>query len=385
MGNRITAVAIFGVVIGALVIVLAFQVDAPPRTPTAPSGQAGGSFTPPSGLPWIPPVSVLPSQPLSPEPVEPPSVSEPPAEPLPPPAQPQFPPAPTGPSGPVSQLLPLPTVADGELALSQSGASTLAAYLEQLAARGGELPFDGEKINELPKNTGGFPLLVADLAEAAIRTGGFAGVRASLQIYEELITAKIAWEKTIPVRTAAVVVNKTVIGADLLTLDLIRKAYAVGDGTLSGPAFEAYYGRYQATVDFYRAKLRREGGVSYRAPERDSSEFMKLFRVFGLSPEIARAVGLSFGGFITAQFNCTCNGGFSIFLSPGYSPAPGAFFIFYYYWFLGNPLLFLNHAPFPGHWILGDYLPAPGACRHDPPDCSPINTYIGIIQMAGTS
>ncbi len=391
MGNRITAIAILGAVIGALVIMLAFQVDAPPRTPEPVGVLPPPAPLPTPGFPWTPPSTPLPP---SPEPGEPGIPQEPPSEPMPPPAPQQpvpNPPPTTPPPGgfppPAAQLLPLPAVSDSELAISPNGASTLAAYLEQLAVRGSELAFDGAKIEALPKNTGNFPLLVSDLVEAAIRTGSFTGVRAPLATYEELITAKIAWEKTIPVQGNAVAVNKIIIGSDLLALDLIQKAYAVADNALTRSAFEDHYGRYQKTIDFYRRELRRGASVSYLAPERGVSEFEKFFRVLGLSPEIARAIGLQFGGLITAQFNCTCTGGYTIILTPAYAPVPvGTAIFFYYYWFLGSPLLFLNHAPFPGHWILGAYLPSPGTCRKGG-DCDPFgpNPFIGVIEMAGTS
>lgn len=389
MPKQITAAAIFGAVIGALVIVLAFQVDVP-RTPN-PTGAPPSpeQVSPLPSSPWIPLPAPLP-QPPFPEPGEPGVVHEQPSEPISPPTSPPTipqPPPTVAPPPSAAELLPLPAVTDNELAISASGASTFSSYLEAFVQRGGELEFDGTKLDALPQNAGGFPLLVADLIEAAIRTGNFGGVRAPLGIHEELLTAKVAWERTIPVRESAVAASKTIIAVDRLTLDLIERAYAVADGTLTRRAFEEHYEQYQATLDFYRKQFRSAGGVSYESPGRELSGLTKLLRVFGLSPEVARAVAAPFGGFITFTRSCSCIGGYALYLTPGYVPAPlTPAVLFLSYAVAATPAIFLNHAPVVGHWILGSYAPTPHPCLHDPPDCDPAGLpAIGNIITAGTS
>ena len=305
-------------------------------------------------------------------PSAPKSVSPPPAIniPLPTPAQPPI----TG------EPLTFPAVLTSELLIAQDGVNSLAQYLEYFATSAKNINFDNAKFGEVLQAESSMILLPVDLIEKALNTNDFTGIHHSLDVEKEFLLAKIEFLKKIKVTGAAIKLNQYMIGADRLTLELIDKVFAVRSDSASKAALQSYLKKYSDTIEAYKEKFR---GSSLSRTE-NSNIFNKLFEFLGIIPEQAQAATLGFGGLITVIQECSCLGGYIMYLTPGFVPAPGIGPMFISFATIVSPLLFLNKMPLPGHWILGNYLPTPGPCL-SAALCVPSGGFIGIVTLAGTS
>ena len=108
--------------------------------------------------------------------------------------------------------------------------------------------------------------------------------------------------------------------------------------------------------------------------------------VFMFSPiKTQAAVGLGFGGLVTAVIPCPCSGGFWVWFTPLYinSPVPVTGAIYFsalhtipYSWYAFGV---------PGTWELGTFVPGVQECYiPTPAGCVPLPT-LGSMIMAGTS
>ena len=283
-----------------------------------------------------------------------------------------------------SDLLTLPTVNISELNIGAGGASNLPSFVSFFTENRTSIQFDLARFNTLLRREHNIPLLPVELIEKALADNNFAGIHESLVNYRDFLLAKINYLKSIPVKDAAVVLNQYMIGADRLTINLIDKAFEHESRLFTKFQLQDYLEKYLNTIAAYSQRFRSAGLTkSDYEPAAALHEFQKALAYF-VPVARAQAGTLPFGGLITIIEECTCTGGYLFYMTPGYIPAPAPGPIFISYATIASPLLFLNKMPFPGHWILGNYLLTPGTC-HSAALCVPVGGFIGIVVMAGTS
>lgn len=274
-----------------------------------------------------------------------------------------------------SNLLQLPSVTDAEIAVDPSGARNLAAYLEYFVSHDKEIRFPQNGFDAALKTEGGAPFLPLDLVEVALNIGNFNMVHASLAAMREFVSAKIEFLKSIKVYGAAVGVSKTMIAMDRLTLQLIDKAFAVEQGTLTRAELEDFFQKYKATATFSHEEFEGSyGGLSWY---REESFFDKVADTLGLRPLLVRAAMVPFGGPIILTIPCSCSLGVGIKVGP---PKGGTFYLSVA--FQASPAFFPFKAVHPKAFILGNYTPASIPCNALPA-CATIIP--GVVTMAGTS
>lgn len=103
-----------------------------------------------------------------------------------------------------------------------------------------------------------------------------------------------------------------------------------------------------------------------------------LFAVYTLFAlvEPQKAHAQVFGGLVGSTVWCTCSSGYVMYVGP---PVPGAF------WVSPGSIIFPYFSPYPGHWVLGYYLPGLSACFvWAGKICVPIPNQ-GTVTMVGTS
>lgn len=284
---------------------------------------------------------------------------------------------------PSLSLLDAPFVSESDLAIGAGGFSDLVSYADFFASNVKNIAFDTKQFQSLLKDNNGIALLPADLIDRAISDGDFSSILPSLIVFKNFLPAKVAYLKTIKVAPAAKDISIYMVRADLLTLELIDRAFEVKQGKMDIKSFESYYARYNNTIAQYRSLLRKDFGLTFSP----NLSFIKEFLArIGIAPERALAVAIvPFGGLITATQECSCLGGYTITLTPGYNATvPGTYIFFVSYPFASSPLLFLNKLPFSGSWILGNYSVTPGPCL-SAAACVPDGVFIGTVVMAGTS
>jgi hypothetical protein len=284
-----------------------------------------------------------------------------------------------------SDLLPIPDVPDSELIIQPDGVRAKDEYLNRFALTAAEIDFDFSRFSSVIRDEHGLFLLPQELITAGIADGGLARVLSSLYTLRDFIEAKVVFFRSIPVTGEAIEVNRSMIAVDKLTLLLIDRAVAAANGTLSLEDLSRYTEQYAATVAFYSEAFQRGEALGVGAPDL-FTRLLNHFSIFISPVRTARAqsAGLPFGGFITTIQECTCLAGYMMWLTPGYNPEPGTYTFFISYATIASPLLYLYKVPLPGHWILGNYLPAPGPCTSGAL-CVPSGAFIGIVSFAGTS
>ncbi len=298
-----------------------------------------------------------------------------------------------------AELLPWPEVTDGELNISEDGIADFEIYLEYFTRNSQNLDFDNTKFGALPRNDTKLILLPADLIEQALENDDFRSIHKPLSVFHEFLMAKIEFLKSIGVKGGAIEWNKYMISSDRLTLALIEKTFNLEQNLISQAEFQNYYQRYLATIEVQKREFRTSGGfaiIEEVSPWKSFAAVIK--RLMALDPEVAyaqSAAGLSFGGFVTASIECFCIASFNLHMTPAYIPVPSPDFpMLITVATIASPLLFLNKTPETGHWLLGTYIPngippQPQPCLAllptVPPTCGPIDIFLGVVVMTGTS
>ena len=280
-----------------------------------------------------------------------------------------------------AEFLTLPLVSETELNIGLGGASNLSDYLDLFVSNVPAIKFELQKFEKVKHGPEGIIYLPNELVELGLESGDLLSIKESLSILKEFLLAKIDYLKGLRVSGAAVQLNSYMIGIDLLTAELIDKALKAADGTLAITELKSHYEKYQNTVSAYQERFKSGNLLS-----RDSDSLKSFFRFLGLRiKKVIAQTSSPFGGYITGVDECTCLGGYVMFLSPGFiGPAPGSYTVFISYATAASPLLFLYKQATPGHWILGNYAPTGGVCLTGR-FCSPSAPFIGTVKMAGTS
>ena len=276
------------------------------------------------------------------------------------------------------EILTLPEVVESDLVIDQAGVKNLQTYLEYFNAHSNEIIFNyGEKFASVLKDESGIPLFPVDLIEKASKENNFASIHNSLSIFEEFFSAKINFLKSIKVWGDALGINKTMIGLDKLTLDLMDKTLDFESGKITKADFEDFFKKYKATGLFYNFQFTEKFNASSSIQSRGFIN--DLFALFGLT-KIARAFGFPFGGVILFTIPCLCSGGVSLIVT---APIGGNFYISFAT--IASPAFFLYRMLHPGALILGNFVIGSPGCWEPAIPCIPINFPLVTITMAGTS
>ncbi len=274
------------------------------------------------------------------------------------------------------ELLPLPDVPDGAIAIDPSGAATRVEYLEYFNVHAGDIPFDKNKFNAVMKDKNGVVLFTQDLIDKALGDGDFQEVGNSLLVQKEFAEAEIVFLKSIKVTGDAIALDKKTIGVEELLVDLIDKSFAVASGSLAKNDFVAFYHQFMVTVGSERRQLVARSLMFHLSS--DDGWLTHAFQVFGTTVQ-AQAVSTPFGGEISVPIPCPCSAGVWIVVGP---PFPASIFVPFA--FMATPLFYNYKSSVPGAWWLGLYsIEAQIPCLSGAA-CAPIGSG-GLIIMAGTS
>jgi hypothetical protein len=290
------------------------------------------------------------------------------------------------PTSPIVTLLEFPPVAVNELHIASDGVNDLSSFAEYFTRHINDIQYDISALHEVLRDDNGVILSPEDLVLAGLTAGNFSTVHPSLALYDAFLNAKIAFLKTVPVKISATNISQEIIGADMLTRNLIGKVFAAEAGVVSKETVAEYRTRYIETITTHQKEIVYHEQQSENALVATVKFFLAFMQGGAVSVAHAQAsVTLGFGGLITMIQECTCSGGYIMWLTPGYAPiGPATYPIFISYATIASPLLYLNKAAIPTRWILGNYLELPGPCL-SVALCIPDGAYMGIVTMAGTS
>ncbi len=307
-------------------------------------------------------------------------------------------------------LLPLPAVADSEVAANPSGVATTLDFLSYFSAHSTQgLVFDDKKFDTTLKDPNGVVLFTPELIEKAVADNDFAEIRSSLLVQKDFANAEIVFLSSIKVTGNAIAVDKETIASEKLLIQLIDKAIAVGDGTLKKDELASFYKEFLATMSASRGQLLAKTGLlslgedkGWLAKLQDGffGALAGVERVFAASSTsgsggggggggiggfgdiaggIANLLITPFGGQIGVPVPCPCSGGYWIIVGP---PRPTSLFVPIP--FIASPLFYANKSLIPSTWWLGIANPFAQIPCLSGAACTPVG--IGqVIIMAGTS
>ena len=276
------------------------------------------------------------------------------------------------------ETLTVPVLEDAEITFALDGAKTPQSYAEYFVEHRSEIQYDITLLNSIPKDAYGVITLPEDLIDNAITAKDIASIHDSLLRYSAFFEAKIQYEKRIPTAPSFAAFSKAVIGIDMLTRSLIDQAFSVEQGKSSFEDLKKYRDAYVATITATRDSF------ALGSNEKATKFFAWLKSFFG-PPVYAAGLTNGFGGLITVIQECTCLGGYIMYLEPGYAPTgPSVYPIFISYATMASPLFYLNKSAVPDFWILGNYVLTPGPCL-SAALCFPDGVFTGVVTMAGTS
>jgi len=274
--------------------------------------------------------------------------------------------------------LSVPIVPDAELNITPLGASNTADYFKYFNGHFRDVPFDVTRFDLALKDKNGTVLFLNDLVEMALAAHNFSGIRGSLAIQRDFAEAEIKFMKSIKVTGSAIEVNREAIGFEMLSVDVIDKAFAVASGTLPESDFISYYGRFVATAQAAHQRLISQSGILSLAAEKQPTWISGLLQRLGIKA-LAQSVNPPFGGTVITDVPCPCDAGEWVTIG---SPVPASLFVPWA--FIASPVFFPFKALHPGAWWLGLYNPVVEVPCLVPPVCSLVGTG-GEIIMAGTS
>ncbi|MEK7110493.1 MAG: hypothetical protein AAB867_01420 [Patescibacteria group bacterium] len=276
-------------------------------------------------------------------------------------------------------ILELPPVGAGELRISNDGLANFEEYVKYSIAHAADVFPSGDKQKAILAADGSL-ISPQEIVSAAIKNNDFSSITTPLLAFKEVLDAKIKLMTSIKIRDEVVSINKTMIGIDKLTIELIDLAVKTADSKNTLSELDGFYKRYEATTNFYHNEFQAKyGRVNY-------SENQSVFgRALGFLSSVANAqsYGLPFGGAITyvGYTTCSCPAALGDLVTVG-PPIGGVFYLSLYV--KASPALFLYKSIKTGSLIKGLNIPGLGICLTTGSPCSTLGTY-GAIIMAGTS
>lgn len=289
------------------------------------------------------------------------------------------------PPSPKSELLPLPEVADSEVSVDPSGASSTRSYVEFFVPHYADIVFDAKRFESVLKDENKLPLLVPQLVEKALFENNFSAIHDSLLVFQDYIGAKLSFLKSIKVNTKMIALSKEMIAFDKLTLDLIQKTFDAENHKISASELKDFYRKFNETTNTEHNQFLKEfNAVSLNNQDNFFEKFFDTVAdVLGLKKIAVAQFEPPFGGMIGAPIFCLCDLGFWIFVGPPVPPATGSLFVPLS--FVASPLFFPFKSLRPGAWWLGLYFPSAIPClEFFLFGCFPIG-FGSLILMTGTS